>query len=60
MQVGMYALFVGEVYAWFCVGGPWPQHLQAAAAGLAPQTPSNVCCAGEVVGRGFTLGGYDI
>ena len=33
-EAGMYALFAGEVFAWFCVG--------------------------EIVGRGFTFGGYAV
>jgi len=33
-ELGTYALFAGEVYAWFCVG--------------------------EIVGRGFSLGGYKV
>ena len=33
-EAGMYALFAGEVFAWFCVG--------------------------EIVGRGFTFGGYTV
>ena len=34
LQVGTYALFVGEVYAWYCVG--------------------------EIVGRGFSVAGYNV